>query len=144
MISIIRIADKEYNITCIIRNRILYRLKIDFFLSIIFQILLITTKLPNKLRTIRDTNKAPPVVDWTKLLATSVTELKYKSVNNSKMKTHIEITAIFEFLLRETIVARDFNKYHSLFLLFEFLIILLRLLLPLQQHYQITKKLVKE
>ncbi len=126
MISIIRIADKEYNITCIIRNRILYRLKIDFFLSIIFQILLITTKLPNKLRTIRDTNKAPPVVDWIKLLATSVTELKYKSVNNSKMKTHIEITAILEFLFRETIVARDFNKYHSLFLLFEFLIILLR------------------
>ena len=110
--------------TCIIRNRILYRLKIDFFLSIIFQILLITTKLPNKLRTIRDTNKAPPVVDWIKLLYI-LTELTYKSVNNSKMKTHIEITAIFKFLLRETIVARDFNKYHSLYLLFEFLIILL-------------------
>ncbi len=82
MISTIRNADKEYNITCITRNSILYRLKIDFFFSIIFQILPITNRLPNMLRTIRDTNKAPPTIVWIKLFATSVTELKYKSINN--------------------------------------------------------------
>ena len=63
MMSITRIADKEYNIICITRNRTLYRLNIDLFLSVIFQILLVTTRLPNKLRTISDRNKAPPAVD---------------------------------------------------------------------------------
>jgi hypothetical protein len=38
------------------------------------------------------------------------------------MNTQIDITTIFEFLFREPIVAKDFNKYHTLILLFEYLI----------------------